>query len=188
MSVSTISTNRSTSTRRVKMANADNYETSQLRTDPIQTRKRRRSVSSSEDSYTSGSSHDRRRAQPVHQDDRVTRRRRSSISPDNRGRDRDPHHSNGGRRSNSVDKSRIARDRRSLTPDPRDQPSTRDQPRPNGRRRYTNDDERYGGSIRDAGRNADNAPLRKQPTVRKERSLSPFSRRLALTQAMNLGR
>lgn len=59
-----------------------------------------------------------------------------------------------------------------------------------GRRRYSDVDERYGTSVkvneRFAGRvPQDGKPVRAPP---RERSLSPFSKRLALTQAMNAGR
>ena len=50
-------------------------------------------------------------------------------------------------------------------------------------RRHSNDNERYG--CRDE-KPAQHAPP--PPPIRKERSLSPFSKRLALTQAMNMGR
>jgi hypothetical protein len=59
-----------------------------------------------------------------------------------------------------------------------------------GRRHYPDIDERYGTSVkvteRFAGRVAeDRKPFRAPP---RDRSLSPFSKRLALTQAMNAGR
>jgi hypothetical protein len=57
------------------------------------------------------------------------------------------------------------------------------------RHRYSDVDERYGATIRN---NENAAPGRQQPTqswvAPKERSLSPFSKRLALTQSINSGR
>ena len=90
-------------------------------------------------------------------------------------------------------------------------PSKRDRsadssPRRQRRRGSRHDDDRYGGRVvsrDDAGRQGEDdrhnhdrerergAPPPASPPpagVRKERSLSPFSKRLALTQAMNMGR
>ncbi len=59
-----------------------------------------------------------------------------------------------------------------------------------GRRRYSDVDERYGSSVkvneRFAGRVPQDRKTFREPP--RERSLSPFSKRLALTQAMNAGR
>jgi hypothetical protein len=76
-----------------------------------------------------------------------------------------------------------------MTPDVRplqDRSNGRDYPRS----RYAEDDGRYGSSYRDRGRSDRDEPpgQTRFPPVRKERSLSPFSKRLALTQAMNSGR
>ena len=90
----------------------------------------------------------------------------------------------------------MARNRNSMTPGLR---SNHDR---NGERprlvrdnssRYSNDNDRYGSNFRDRGRDARDGiavkpPPVVAPPVRKERSLSPFSKRLALTQAMNMGR
>ena len=57
------------------------------------------------------------------------------------------------------------------------------------RQSYSDDNDRYGSSARD--RNEDVRGIRPPPQSvprRKERSLSPFSKRLKLTQAMNMGR
>lgn len=54
---------------------------------------------------------------------------------------------------------------------------------------FLGDNDRYGSSAR--GRDGDSRSERPQPNARpprNERSLSPFSKRLALTQAMNMGR
>ena len=61
-----------------------------------------------------------------------------------------------------------------------------------GRRNsYEDDHDRYGGSsrFRDESFHKQNRASKDHPRPqRKERSLSPFSKRLALTQAMNMGR
>ena len=54
---------------------------------------------------------------------------------------------------------------------------------------YSKDNDRYGSSARDHRDDSKGTALFQQaPIPRKERSLSPFSKRLALTQAMNMGR
>lgn len=167
------------------------------------TRKRRRSFSSSSISYTSDSSHEGRRREVLTNEHRNTRRRRSSISPERRGRDR----GHDGRsiqrtrsRSNSMDRSQVARNRHSMTPGAIPNGDRKDRNRrgtgtqnhqllKDRDRRFSNDDDRYGSSFRD-GNNDDsrrNRPL-PSPPPRRERSLSPFSKRLALTQAMNMRR
>lgn len=188
-SVSTISTNlsRSASPKRPRLRDI-------RPSDENDRRKRRRSSSYSDVSYSSDYSYHRRRKSQAGGPDRNTRRRRSSNSPKLRGRDRD---AGDGRRlprsrTDSMDKGKIARHRNSMTPDVRPM-----QDRSNGRvperhrHSYPNDDDRYGSSYRDRGRGERDEPSVKQPPappVRKERSLSPFSKRLALTQAMNMGR
>ena len=205
-SVSTISTNysHSISSRHPKSRQSDTYHLSQSRSgQPFRqqgTHKRRRS-SSSTSTYSSSSSVERRKpSRRKEESDRNTRRRRSSISPDTRGRDRDYNGRRSSRRSRSqsksIDRSRVARNRNSMTPGMRSN-HDRDGGRNtvtwgNGRRYSTNDDDRYGGSYRDEGRGArDGVKAQKPPPplrAKKERSLSPFSKRLALTQAMNSGR
>ncbi|KAI9712562.1 MAG: hypothetical protein M1812_006871 [Candelaria pacifica] len=168
---------------------------------PTVGRKRRRRSLSSSVSYSSNSSRERRRPSPDL--DRRTRRRRGSISPKRRGRrySRSRSKVNRHRRiaSRSKDRSLIARNRRSMTPKTPDKyiKDKGEVPRRisdniTGReklRRYSNDEDHYGSSYRDDERHVrdvrrDQAP----PPPRKERSLSPFSRRLAMTQAMNMGR
>lgn len=163
-------------------------------------RKRRRSSASSM-SYTSDSSSDGKRKKRFTNEHRNTRRRRSSISPDTRGRDRKLQVRGSRRtrsRSHSVDRSQVARNRQSMTPGAppiRDRPiSNRDGPRKKDHssardreKRYLNDDDRYGSSFRNENRD-DRTTRPPQPLQQqKERSLSPFSKRLALTQAMNMG-
>lgn len=161
------------------------------------TRKRRRSRSSSM-SYTSDSSSiGKRRSKPI-DNDRRTRPRRSTVSPDIRGRDRWSHAPRSSRRtpsrSNSMDRSQIARERRSMTP-VRASHRDRDEPARAGRGHevvhpgFSSDHDRYGSSFR-TKEDGDRRPERPRPVrlPRKERSLSPFSKRVALTQAMNMGR
>lgn len=85
----------------------------------------------------------------------------------------------------------MARNRNSLTPSVRsnhDRDRGRGPPLRENGRRYTNDDDRYGGG-RDREPRDDMARRQPPPVVKpKERSLSPFSKRLALTQALNSGR
>lgn len=156
--------------------------------------KRRRSLSSSM-SCTSGSSYGGRRRHGPVDNDRRTRPRRSSMSPDVRGRDRwsrAPRNSRKSRsRTNSMDRSRIARERRSMTPD-RASRGDKDRRRRDGfgvaggQSGYAKDNDRYGSSFRGKEHEHSTAP-KPVSLPRKERSLSPFSKRLALTQAMNMG-
>ncbi|PWY81827.1 hypothetical protein BO70DRAFT_379800 [Aspergillus heteromorphus CBS 117.55] len=186
-SVATISTSRSHSR---SPARGGDYgaRRSQERTRSVSPhpRKRRYSDSSSQYSDASHSSGERgpRSRSREWSDDRNTRRRHRESSPDERGRPRHLSRDGGRRdrtRSRSVDHSRIARARRSVTPSTlpesghsgsREQHM--DHPGPS-HSRPTN----FGrGGGRDQGRG---------PPPRKERSLSPYSKRIALTQSMNLG-
>lgn len=58
-----------------------------------------------------------------------------------------------------------------------------------GQGQYPTNDDRYAGSSRDK-KHEDGRPSksRQVPHPRREKSLSPFSKRLALTQAMNMGK
>jgi len=208
-SVSTISTNLSRSPLPAREVRPDGKPTRIAeKRPPLSTSsysrtnrgKRRRSTSSSL-SYTSDSSFERSRRH--HRDaDRNTRRRHSALSPGIRGRDREYEGRKGSRRtrsrSYSRDPSQVARNRNSMTPSfQRNGDSLHVQGgRPRSRervsmqervRRYSNDNDRYGSSFRDKGHS-----LRDEravpPPQRRERSLSPFSKRLALTQAMNMGK
>ena len=216
-SVSTISTrpSRSASPVRTK-APPDGTSRSELKREPLSMsshngvdRKRRRRSRSSSLSYTSDSSSERKDRRRGGEADRNTRRRRSSISPETRGRDRDY---KGNRRTRSQresrDRSQVARNRNSMTPAPypnggkahtsEQRRDSRDQTSMRYRgQRYSNDNDRYGSSFRDGDRDRptrdDRPPTRGDPFrqapqfQRKDRSLSPFSKRLALTQAMNMG-
>lgn len=121
--------------------------------------------------------------------------RHSSVSPDLHGRGRNFQGKRSNRRSRSHsysrDRSRVARNRQSMTPGAPPQwnggPKIRKSSDANTRnRRYSNDNDRYGGSLRGADRGIPRTSHFPQPR-RKERSLSPFSKRVALTQAMNTG-
>lgn len=155
-------------------------------------RKRRRSRSSSM-SYISDSSYDRRRRSRSINDFRRTRARRSKASPDIRGRDRWSRAPRSSR-SNSMDRDEIARGRRSMTPIRVSRGNGIELPRgrredENTRPGSQNDNDRYGSSFRDK-ESEYRRPPRPRPASppRKQRSLSPFSKRVALTQAMNMGR
>lgn len=160
----------------------------------VHKRKRR---SSSSMSYSSGSSHPDKQRRSMLNDGRSTRRRHSSNSPDTRGRHRSSYGRANNRRmssrSNSMDRSQIALNRRSMTPvipvrNERDMNS--EKPRPQNRRKALDDDGRYERGYRDRSREK-HEPGRQVlngPSRPRDRSLSPFSKRLALTQAMNMGR
>lgn len=142
---------------------------------------------------------DRRRSQRSLSGDRSKRRRRASKSPIDRGRHRDSNASRGDRRSKSLsssrDRSQVVRNRKSMTPGI---PSRPPEHLGHGRHRasidrnssYSDDHERYGGSVRvrNGDATATSFPSRRGEAPRRDRSLSPFSKRLALTQAMNMDR
>lgn len=182
-SVSTISTTRSTSPKRARRRDRDSFSDYQSR--PMKrrysssalsrSRSRSRSNSVLEDDFDRPS--DGKRSSEANQ-----RRRHQMASPEPRGRPESQRR--GSRRTKSrspgLDKSRIARARKSITP---------------GIDGYTANGARYGAHL-DArsktqpgqGHEADARGGRRsdhRPPPRKERSLSPFSKRLALTQAMN---
>ena len=126
--------------------------------------------------------------------DRSKRRRHSSRSPIDRGRDRDVCSKRGGRRTHSPAESRdrgeVVRNRKSMTPNlsrPDDIFRRQHNPRTDHSKIYSRGYDRYGGSARDQdGIKNDHQQVETRPP-RSERSLSPFSKRLALTQAMNMG-
>lgn len=150
-------------------------------------------------SYDSHSSADKKRRKSSHTETRDKRRRHSSRSPVDRGRDRDFNSNRGSRRtrspSESRDRSEVIRNRMSMTPG---HPTRQESGQDNGsrwpdnvdrRQSYSNDNDRYGSSAR--GQDENIRDTRPPPNVlhqRKERSLSPFSKRLKMTQAMNTGR
>ncbi|KAK2760880.1 hypothetical protein FQN54_002120 [Arachnomyces sp. PD_36] len=157
-------------------------------------RKRRYSDSSSEYSYSSRSPIGRRHSRS-REPDRNTRRRRNDRSPDERGRSYNSDRRGSWRarsRSGSMDKSRIARERRSLTPamaaQGRNYPEDRHDSSAGDRRRPRDQSRGRHENRHPERRGADDRQPRQPPPPPKERSLSPFSKRLALTQAMNMGR
>lgn len=132
------------------------------------TRQRKRRYSDASESGSSASVEQPRRSLDVSADpERNTRRKRQEHSPPERGRKRDSSPTRGSHRyqsqSQSQGRSRIVRERRSMTPNTQQR---RRSPHP-----------------------SDRAAQRGEPhRAPRDRSLSPFSKRLALTQAMNLGR
>jgi hypothetical protein len=211
-SVSTISTTLSqTPPARRSMRKDESFNLSQRSPPPVpvrqSARKRQRSLSTSSMSYSSESSYERDRRSPPRVIDRNTRRKHGSNSPRERGRRRSRSRSIGRKsnrhdRSRSAQLSRVARNRRSLTPegarrDPqsgmrldrkmRDRSPFRADRRP---RLDHRDNDRYGSSGYRANetRSSRNPRRDNAPPAARYRSLSPFSKRLALTQAMNMGR
>lgn len=162
----------------------------------IDDQKRRQNSRSSSISCSSDTSFEtnRRRRTRDNQDHRENFR--SSISPDSRGRDRNYFGKRSNRRtrsrSYSRDRSRVARNRHSMTPGAPPRQIKRHSELSPAKTRGSwsfNDNDRYGSSIRGSGRDNSRAPRSAKFSERppKERSLSPFSKRLALTQAMNIG-
>ncbi|KAL9138540.1 MAG: hypothetical protein Q9175_000222 [Cornicularia normoerica] len=164
-------------------------------------RKQRERTRSRPISYGSHSSMDKRRKKSSHSKTRGKRRRHSSRSPVDRGRDRDFNSNRGSRRtrspSESRDRSEVIRNRKSMTPGLSARQNSRQD---NGsqwpehhrnvhhRQSYSHDNDRYGSSARDRNENIRGTrPPSNAIPQRNERSLSPFSKRLKLTQAMNMG-
>ena len=129
-------------------------------------RKRRRRSSSSSGSLSSEVIESRELSRA--REDRNTRRRRSSTSPRRRGRDDYFNSQQERSRTDSMDRGHIARHRNSL--DDEDRPLQEASNRPHD-----------GRAFRDKRREYAKAPPR-------QRSPSPYSKRLALTQAMNMAR
>ena len=239
-SVSTISTNLSQDSRDLPTSDHDNYYTSQINEyaipppvpEPFRGQKRRRSsTESSPDSYAS----DRSRGLSLQRssaEERVTRRKWKSRSPEQRGRRRSRSSTfadRDSRRSRSRSLSRGLRHRAKMqSPSPvrasgsrrtRRLPSPawsdekepassknhyrqgrthsqREATRGSSDERQPQSDNRYrrrdspGRNQRNHDRKDDNRSARMTGVtnhVRRERSLSPYSKRLALTQAMNRG-
>lgn len=161
--------------------------------------KRRRRSRSPSRSYSSSSSPGWQQRNRSRVGDRNTRRRHSSFSPDRRGRDRSIPGMKRRRssRSRSRDRSEIARHRHSMTPI---SPARQGPPRGRGYDGRSRDqlsrqdpEVRYQGTnnrrsiTSHGGHGGGSLSVQQNHSVRKERSLSPFSKRLALTQAMNMG-
>ncbi|KAL5341710.1 zinc knuckle-domain-containing protein [Aspergillus crustosus] len=171
-SVSTISTNRSRSGSPKRNTYAERK--GGLRADSPKSRqswsrKRRHSHASSGYSVSSYSSRAKSRTRSP---DRNIRRRRRESSPKERGRPRDVS-PDGDRkersRSYSTAKDRVAKGRRSLTP----QEAV---------------PERSFVGRSSPGRQPNSTYNDRRAPPRRERSLSPYSKRLALTQSMNMDR
>ena len=158
--------------------------------------RRRKPPLSESASCTSYSSIDEERRKSSRGTDRSKRRRHSSRSPIARGRERAEFNKRGSRRTRSPSESRdrgeVVRNRISMTPN---LPGQGDGSRRQEHRlpverddNYSKDNDRYGRSARDRDGNtrSDRQSAIARPP-RTARSLSPFSKRLALTQAMNLG-
>ena len=128
------------------------------------------------------------------------RRRRGSRSPSDRGRHRDEHTTRASRRTGSPEdsrsRSRVTRNRKSMTPGIEASNKSGEAPlRGNEHRSFSRydshseDHERYDRPARTwHGGIRANSPAARRGGALRERSLSPFSKRLALTQAMNSGR
>ncbi|EAW07894.1 uncharacterized protein ACLA_026110 [Aspergillus clavatus NRRL 1] len=146
-------------------------------------RKRRYSDSVSDHSDSSYSSGERQRSRSREwARDRNTRRRRQESSPEVRGRPRNTSEDGSRRgrtRSINMDHSRIAKERRSATPNTEQthHPLRKDTREATIRRPSHLDNPPNNGYSRPTAQSS-----------RRERSLSPYSKRLALTQAMNIGR
>jgi hypothetical protein len=179
-SISTISTNRSYSASPRRSGHGAHHSRGRdvsTSLSPTKARKRRYSDSSEGRDGSVHSGPKERSPSRERTDDRNTRRRRRESSPEERGRHRGEgrHSQRRHRHSRSADKDRFPKERRPTTPDaPRDRDrSYRDRASP--------------------PRQAQTERSRQEPKPRanqppRERSLSPFSKRLALTQAMNIGR
>lgn len=126
---------------------------------------------------------------------RNARRRQSSTSPDSQTQGKKSQNKKSHQRTQSGggsrDRSEVIRSQRSMTPrarlrqDDKHLNSSR-----NRRPPISYDNDRYGSSFRRSDRIESRSTTfaqSPQPS-QNERSLSPFSRRLALTQAMNMGK
>lgn len=159
-------------------------------------RNQRRNYKSSSSSYSSDTSFEKKSRSRIQDNGGKKTRFRSSISPDSRGRDRNFFSKRSNRRtrsrSHSRDRSRVARNRRSMTPGAARQISKSSEfsmSKDPGSQSFDDDNDRYRTRFKNSERDGNRASRsvkfpKHQP---KERSLSPFSKRLALTQAMNIG-
>ncbi|KAL3435268.1 zinc knuckle-domain-containing protein [Aspergillus tetrazonus] len=177
-SVSTISTNRHRSISPRQERYGKRREESKTRSQTSyhsSSRKRRYSDSSSDYSVSSYSS---REVSRTRSPGRNTRRRRRESSPKERGRPRDVSRDGSRRgrsRSYSVDRGRVVKGRRSLTQEETDADRSYAKP-------YTSRSQPKASYHEWGGVERNHA----QPPPR-QRSLSPYSKRIALTQAMNMG-
>lgn len=172
----------------------DRHDSRRASINPIGSSRKLRQNSSYSSSSCSLDSSSERRLRGGSRIEKFSMGRHSSVSPDPRGRDRNFQGKRSNRRSRSHsysrDRSQVARNRQSMTPSAPQRnggPKIRKSLDANNRnRRYSNDNDRYGGSLRGADRGIPRTSHFPQPR-KKERSLSPFSKRVALTQAMNTG-
>ena len=129
--------------------------------------------------------------------DRSKRRRRGSRSPDDRGRHRVGDVSWNQKRirspGDSRDRSEVIRNRKSMTPSiPSETPDVIE--RRHGRSSfdrhssYSDNHRQYASSVRTGNGDVSATNFSSPRDAPRERSLSPFSKRLALTQAMNMNR
>ncbi|PGH19147.1 hypothetical protein AJ80_04227 [Polytolypa hystricis UAMH7299] len=188
-SVSTISTNRSLSKSPPPRRDVSRS--------PYRSRSRKRKLSESPSgrSYFSHSPDARRQSRsPSYskESERNTRRRRKSRSPSARGRHYDSDRRGSWRnrsRSQSVDKSRVARQRRSFSSNSLD---SDDRNRRRGSYSVEENRDQAEGWPRTRDRRGPpetSRPIRNpSPPPRRDRSLSPYSKRLALTQSLGMGR
>ncbi|KAL6715020.1 hypothetical protein ACLMJK_007281 [Lecanora helva] len=160
------------------------------------TRKRRQSKSRSISSSSDVSFYERRRSRSRDKG-QSKRRRHSSRSPVDRGRNRDVYNSGQSRRarspSDSRDRGEVLRNRKSMTPnvarsDEGFQQHYHRSSSSHSKKSFKNN-HRYGNSTQRQDGNSRSDWLHENVRPpRTERSLSPFSKRLAMTQAMNMGR
>lgn len=184
-SVSTISTSRSQSRSPPRRSGGDHRAGSRH----SRIRKRQYSDSSSGRSVSPYESGERTRSRSREWGrDRNTRRRRRESSPAERGRstnlsrdDRQKYRS----RSRSRDRDQIARGRRSLTPEALREQAYR---RRRSRDSRTPPEPSHSRSEHAWNRQPRHDPGHSAAPPQRDRSLSPFSKRFALTQAMNMGR
>lgn len=197
ISSSASSSSRSPS-RRPRRHNFSDFHTS--RPTNVKSEQSRRKPPTSRDLSSQKSPEQARQRSSFQDRDLRKRRRRGSRSPSDRGRHRDEHPTRGSRRTRSPEdsrsRSRVIRNRKSMTPgieapNKSEDASRRDYERPSfsWHDSLSEDHERYGRDVstRNGGNRGKSPPAHRQAASRK-RSLSPFSKRLALTQAMNSGR
>jgi hypothetical protein len=152
-------------------------------------RKRRYSDRSSSYSYSPSSSVERRRSR-TRELKKNTRRRHRESSPHERGRRHGSTKRGSWRdrsQSQSRERGRIARGRRSMTPG-----TMRELSNPVtstwGSHRGDGPDGRSDWRARYRHQEQTRHDRQQSAPLRRERSLSPYSKRLELTQAMNMGR
>ncbi|KAJ5151863.1 hypothetical protein N7492_010158 [Penicillium capsulatum] len=176
-SVSTISTNRPTSVSPDRKSRHGTSGNGSMSSDHAKSRKRRYSESSEGYSEMSYSGAPRRSRSREWADERNIRRRRRESSPEERGRNRDSRrHSPRRHRNESSSHTQVTKERRSITPDGRHNRSETHSYR---------DQEGLSGQARPSQPDRSRQDFRARPNPPRQRSLSPYSKRLALTQSMS---